>query len=48
MIFQGYPGTPQVESTTPVGGNGFIQLGSKLTTFLAEKLRKDKLQGSKL
>ena len=29
MDFQGFPGTPQVESTTPVEGNALVQLGSK-------------------
>ena len=29
MYFQGFPGTPQVESTTPVEGNVSFQLGSK-------------------
>ena len=33
MVFQEFPGTPQVESTTPVGGNVFIQLGSKLANL---------------
>ena len=30
MYFQGFPGTPQVESMTPVGGNVLVQLGTKL------------------
>jgi len=30
MYFQGFPGTPQVEMTTPVEGNVFFQLGSKI------------------
>ena len=33
MVFQGFPGTPQVERTTPVEGNGAVQLGSKLANL---------------
>ena len=29
LIFQEFPGRPQAESTHPVGGNVFLQLGSK-------------------
>ena len=28
MDFQGFPGTPQVERTTPVEGNVLVQLGT--------------------
>ena len=29
MIFKGYPGTPQVESTTPGGGDELVRGSSK-------------------
>ena len=45
MVFQGFPGRPQVESTTPVEGKVLIQGGSKYASY---KHSGCKIQGLKL
>ena len=47
MYFQGFPGTPQVEMTTPVGGKVLVQLGPQKPFCKDSELEYYKIQGYK-
>ena len=47
MYFQGFPGTPQVESMTQVEGNGAFQLGPQKPFCKDSELEYYKIQGYK-